>query len=467
MKSTIVTQNIQRLKNEILPQFGNISTVVTAIDRSGGRALLVGGAVRDLLLGRPVKDLDIEVHGLPLSQLEAILKRFGHVRLVGKKFGVLRLDSIDVDWSIPRTDGAGRKPKVALDPYLSLKDAFLRRDLTINAMGIDLITYQLEDPFNGQKDLKQGVLRAPDPELFVQDPLRFFRVMQFIGRFALEPDEQLNHICREMDLSEVAPERIYQEFEKLFLKSERPSLGIQWLQNIERLQEILPELYDTIGVSQRPDYHPEGDVFEHSLQALDKAATIECKDDNERLTLMMSALCHDLGKVITTEEIDGILRCFGHDTAGVPLSQNLLAKLTNKTMIKETVAKLVRYHLMPGAFIKSGAKRSAYKRLAKKLAPQTNCSMLAKLALADVCGRNPERNGPLLDCDPPDIKGFIEASERINVLYEPEPPVLMGADLLGQIKPGPQLGKLLERAYKIQIEEGIIDKDELKKRVLK
>lgn len=467
MESTIVRQNIQRLQKEILPQFGNIATVIAAIDQSGGRALLVGGAVRDLLLGGNVKDLDIEIHGLGLNQLEAILKRFGHVRLVGKQFGVLRVDGIDVDWSIPRSDGSGRKPKVHFDPDMPLEKAFLRRDLTINAMGIDLITWKLVDPFNGQKDLQLKLLRAPDVELFKEDPLRLFRVMQFVGRLNMQPDQELNQICASMDISTVATERIQQEFEKLFLKSKQPSSGIRWLQQIGRLKEILPELHATIGVEQEPEWHPEGDVFEHSLQALDKAVTLECDSEEERFILMIAALCHDLGKVTTTQIIEGRIRTFGHDTAGVIPTQNMIQKFTSKISIIKTVAKLVQHHMMPGAFIASGAKRVAYKRLAKKLAPETNCKMLAKVAVADKCGRNPEKGIPLYQCEPVDVLAFQEAAQKCGVFLCPEPPILMGSDLLGLMQPGPAMGKLLDRAYKIQIEEGITDKDELKKRVLK
>lgn len=467
MQSTKVIQNIQRLKEEILPCFGNVKTVIQALDQSGGRALLVGGAVRDLLLGKKVKDLDIEVHGLPLKQLQTILERFGIVRLVGKQFGVLRIDGIDVDWSIPRTDSAGRKPQVTVDPYMPIEKAFKRRDLTVNAMGIDLITFSLEDPFNGQRDLELGILRAPDAKLFNEDPLRFFRVMQFIGRLEMQPNDQLNALCKTMDLSGIAQERIYQEFEKLFLRSKKPSLGIDWLQQIDRLKEILPELHATIGVVQDPIWHPEGDVFEHTKQALDGAAAFEYEDEEQKLTLLLAALCHDLGKVTTTKEIDGRIRALGHDVEGVPLAQQLLSRMTNKMSVKETVVKLVRYHMMPGQFIKNSAKRPAYKRLAKKLAPHTNCAVLAQLARADKCGRNPQKGEPLKNCVIPEIEAFVEHAERIHVLYKPEPAVLMGADLLDVMEPGPQMGKALEKAYLIQIEEGITDKQELKKRVVK
>ena len=200
MQSTKVKANIQKLVKEVVPLFGNVRTIVQALSLSGARALLVGGAVRDVLRGVDVKDLDIEIHGMQLAQVEKILKRFGHVRTVGKQFGVLKIDGVDVDWSIPRSDSSGRKPKVTLDPYMSVKDAFLRRDLTINAMGIDLVTLQLEDPFDGIKDLEQKILRAPDTEKFKEDPLRFFRVMQFIGRLEMYPDAALNELCKTMDL---------------------------------------------------------------------------------------------------------------------------------------------------------------------------------------------------------------------------------------------------------------------------
>ncbi len=467
MQCTTVPANIQRLKNEILPYFPQVTAIVEALRASGGRALLVGGAVRDLLLGYKVKDLDIEIHGIELTQIEKILGRFGFVRLVGKQFGVLRIDGIDIDWSIPRTDGSGRKPRVEFDPHMPLERAFARRDLTINAMGIDLVAYTLIDPFEGCRDLQRKVLRAPDPELFVQDPLRFFRVMQFIGRFGFLPDTQLNELCTKMDLTDIAPERIYQEYEKLFLKSAQPSLGLKWLEDIGRLKKLLPELYNTRAIQQEPSWHPEGDVFEHSMQALDKAAQIECSNDQERLTLMMAALCHDLGKVTATRVVEGKIRAIGHDIEGVPLARALLARITNKHDIRDTVLVLVRYHMMPGQFIKNGAGDAAYKRLAKKLAPHTHCEMLTKLARADHSGRNPLKGAPLSDLPTGVLEQFYQKAQKLGVLHAPEAPVLMGADLINQVTPGPLMGRMLEHAYTIQIENGITDKEELKKRVLK
>ncbi len=442
-----------------------VKKIVEEIDKNGGRVLLVGGAVRDLLLGLQTKDLDIEVHSLTIDQLHQILKQFGEVSLVGKAFGVLRLHGLDIDWSLPRADSAGRHPKVIIDPHMSITDAFKRRDLTINAMGIDLKTHELIDPWGGQEDIKKGILRAPDATLFVEDPLRLFRVMQFIGRFNMQPDKQLNQICVTMSLKGISVERIESEFDKLLLKSKRPSLGIRWLLEIGRLHEIFPELAATIGVQQEFDWHPEGDVFEHSMQSIDAAAALSYDSDQEKLIALYATLCHDLGKVTTTEKIDGRWRSFGHEDAGVPLAKSMLKRLTRRIELIDAVAKLVKHHMDPGQFIENGAKAPAYKRLARKLAPEVTIQLLAQVALADKRGRNPSSSVPLTT-DVPEIKEFLKNAEHLAVVYKPEDPVLLGRDLAGIIEPGPKMGALLKRAYEIQIDEGIKDKQELLKRIL-
>ncbi len=448
----------------LLDQYPIIVRGVERIAQQGGRSFIVG-AVRDLLSDIPVKDIDIEVHGLSLEQLEALLKTLGTVSLIGKSFGVLRLHGLDVDWSLPRTDSAGRKPKVEFNPDMEITQAFARRDLTMNAMGIDLVSYELVDPFNGYQDLKNGILRAPDEHLFCEDPLRFFRVMQFIGRFAMQPDDSLNALCARMDISQISTERIEAEFEKLLLKSVRPSLGIRWLRSIGRLAEILPELAATIGCQQEHDWHPEGDVFEHSMQALDAAARVTYDDTTTELILRYAALCHDIGKVTTTRFIDGRLRSWGHDEAGVPLTKTLLSRITRKKEVIASVVKLVKYHMRPGALVIADAGLAAYKRLALSLAPNVSMHLLADLAYADRCGLN--GNGPLPLTDPDlEIELFRKKAEEASVTDHPEPPVLMGRDLLDVIKPGRQMGELLAAAYKIQIEEGIKNKEELKRRIL-
>ncbi len=465
MKSTKNRQNIQNTLNALLEHYPMVMRIVRTVDEHGGRTLLVGGAVRDLLLGFEVKDLDIEVHGLGSEQLENILKECGPVSLVGKVFGVFRVHNLDVDWSLPRIDRVGRKPDVSIDPFMGIDQAFRRRDLTINAMGIDLMTKELIDPFDGLQDLRDGVLRATDEQLFIEDPLRFFRVMQFIGRFVMQPDKQLNTICQRMDLREVSVERIEAEFEKLLLKSKRPSLGLRWLHQINRLDDILPELAATVGIEQNPAFHPEGDVFEHAMQAVDAAAMLEYDNDADKVVMLFASLCHDLGKPTTTETKKGKITSFGHAQEGVPLTKKLLRRITRKKEMVERVCKLVKYHMLPIQFVDAKAKLSAYKRLAKKLAPHVTLQMLAQLSLVDKRGRNPHGPEPLTH-KVPEVEQFLRRAENAQVLVTIEQPVLLGRDLLDEVGPGPKMGELLKKAYHIQIEEGIKDKEELKRRVL-
>jgi tRNA nucleotidyltransferase (CCA-adding enzyme) len=333
-------------------------------------------------------------------------------------------------------------------------------------MGIDLQTKELLDPFDGQTDLKNQILRTPDPQFIEQDPLRLFRVMQFIGRFTMKPDKELNNICEKMDITSVSVERIEQEFYKLFLKSKRPSLGIRWLDEIGRLKEIMPELAATKTIAQELQWHPEGDVFEHSMQSVDAAAQMDYETAWNKLVLVYAALCHDLGKVSTTEIRNGKIISHGHAEEGMHLTKKMLKRVCRNKMLIETICKLVRYHMQPVQLVQGKAKPAAYKRLANKLAPQATLFMLAQLSLADRRGRNPDSHAPLTVRDP-EVEIFLKKAEGLQVLAQVEAPLLLGRDLLNEVESGPQMGKLLKQAYEIQIEEDIKDKEELKRRVLK
>ena len=465
MKNSNLLVDAQQRLLTILKEYMPVLAIVQIVHERGGRALLVGGAVRDLLLGLPLKDLDIEIYGLTVDELEVVLRQFGPVRLVGKVYGVLCLDGLAVDWSLPRTDSAGRKPQVTVDPHMQFEQAFRRRDLTINAMGIDLITYELIDPFNGQDDLMNNVLRAPDAQTFAEDPLRFFRVMQFIGRFGMTPDSTLQEICKTISLEGVSRERIAGEFEKLLLLSQRPSLGIRWLRDVGRLHEVLPELAATIGVQQNPAWHPEGDVFEHTMQTIDAAARFTYKDSDEKLLLVLTALCHDLGKPAVTKLIDGIWRSRGHEEEGIEPAHSFLKRVTLKKDLIDNVLVLVRHHRAPGTFVKEGAKPAAYKRLARALAP-LSIELLARLTLADKQGRNNLLHEPLTNSFE-DLDEFMRRARAAGVDQQPEKQLLVGADLAPYVEPGPRMGELLKKAYQLQLEEGITDKAELLKKIIK
>jgi tRNA nucleotidyltransferase (CCA-adding enzyme) len=468
MKSTQISPSIQRALSQVLNRYDNGADIITKIVHAGGRALLVGGAVRDLLLELPLKDLDIEVHQLSEEQLSAILQQYGPVSLVGKSFGVLRLHGLDIDWSLPRADSSGRKPEVIIDPGMGIEAACRRRDLTMNAMAIDLHTLCLIDVYGGQQDLAHGLLRETDADLFVQDPLRFFRVMQFISRFSMRTAPSLDAICSAMDISGVSVERIEQEFHKMMLSSPRPSLGLRWLVDIGRLRYVLPELDATRGIAQNPEWHPEGDVFEHTMQAIDAAASITANytSPDEKRIIMYAALCHDLGKVTTTHVVDGVIKSEMHAQVGEPIARRMMRRISRAQELIDAVCLMVLYHMEPGQFVHGNAKAAAYKRLARKLAPHATLLQLSDLARADRRGRNAHSHLPLTD-DDPDIIQFRERAIHAQVFESVEQPILNGRDLLDSVPAGPELGALVRKAYEIQLEEGITDAAELKRRVLR
>jgi tRNA nucleotidyltransferase (CCA-adding enzyme) len=476
-----------------------LAPIAQSIKQAGGVVYLVGGCVRDVVMGRELKDLDIEVHKLSLDALERTLAPHGTVMLVGKKFGVLRIAGYDIDWSLPRTDSKGRKPSVEINPAMTIEQACRRRDVTMNAMAInlnDLLESQSDmmgkltqqdtdvarvlgviDPYGGLDDIAHKRLRAVDEVLFLEDPLRFYRVMQFIGRFDMTPDVRLAAICRTMKLYDDATqaplscERIHEEMKKLLLKSSSPSKGFRWLVELGRLQELFPELHALIGVPQPVNFHPEGDVFEHTMQSLDASARLPYYTDQphmtaneEKLMIMLSVLCHDLGKPIV---IDDQMHFYCHEEVGVTIAKKLLKKLTaNKTMI-EAVCKMVRHHLQPFTFLDQGAKQAAYKRLALKLAPEVTMQQLGLLSLADHQGTNPCGHEPLTEKAHDLYQKFLSVAEQATVAHGPEAPVLLGRHLLDVISPGPEMGKMLKEAYRIQVEEGLKDLEALKRRVLK
>ena len=449
-------------------QYDVVHKVVALIDQHKGRALLVGGAVRDMVMNIPIKDVDIEVYGLTEQQLENILRQFGPVSLVGKSFGVFRIYGLDIDWSLPRADSAGRKPDVTVDPFMSVELAARRRDLTMNAMAIDLVSGELLDPYGGQADIKNKILRTPDVHFFIQDPLRFYRVMQFIGRFNMMPDDELTGVCKKMDISAISRERIEEEFKKLLLRSERPSRAIRWMHAIGRLADILPELADTVGIEQNPQWHPEGDVFEHSMQAIDAAALIAKKYDDEwhKLVLLYAALCHDLGKVTMTCVVDGVIKSIGHEKESKRLGRNLLKRITHNADLIDAVLSLVLYHMTPLQFTHNNAGLPAYKRLATKLDRNVSIAMLIDLCIADKRGRNGESHEPLTG-DFADVAEFQKKVEQAGVLQGPVVPLLQGVDVADIVEPGPRMGELLRRAYEIQIEKNITDKEALRKHLIK
>jgi tRNA nucleotidyltransferase (CCA-adding enzyme) len=418
---------------------------------AGGRALVVGGWVRDRLLGIECKDIDIEVFGVDAGQLKSLLARFGAVNTVGESFTVYKVADLDV--SLPRREskvGRGHKAfAVTGDPDLSIEEAARRRDFTINAISWDPLTREYLDPFEGRRDLDRRVLRAVDARTFPDDSLRVLRAIQFAARFEFSIDAGTRALCERIDLDDLPAERIWGEVEKLLLKAQRPSMGFALALELGVIARLFPELLPLVNCPQEPEWHPEGDVWVHTLLVIDEARKrIDDLPYPEQVTVMLGALCHDLGKPPTTAVIDGRIRSLEHEEAGVGPSAALLDRLNVHTLhgydVRRQVLGIVANHLKPGMFYKSDpqAGGGAFRRLAQKV----DLELLARVATADCEGR-----GGGFDCSAMDW--FVQRARSLGVEHAPPKPLVLGRHLLDLgMKPGPAIGQVLKDVYERQLD---------------
>ena len=439
-----------------------------AIAREGGRAILVGGYVRDRLLGIEAKELDIEVFGLSFETLERLLSTLGEVIHVGKAFGVFRVKGLDVDFSLPRRDNKVRPGHtgfdVAYDPGMSFAEAARRRDLTMNAIGLDPLTLEYLDPHGGRRDLREKRLRATDPVHFPEDPLRGLRVAGFAARFEMAPDEELKKLCSELDLSELSAERVFAELEKLLLRSEKPSIGFELLRETTLLR-FFPEVEALVGVPQEPDWHPEGDVWIHTMMVLDEAAKLRTGHAADDLPLMYGALAHDFGKPATTRTIEGRITSYEHDVKGAVIAEAFLEKLRAPKELTKKVEALVRHHLAPALFHKNGATAKAYRRLARDLdASGVRPDQLLRVATADHLGRTTD---DAFARRFPSGEHFKKMMESLELTVAAPKDVVLGRHLIARgLRPGPEFGRLLAECRDVQDETGWDDPERILDRVL-
>lgn len=429
--------------------------VAHAVSRRGGRAYLVGGAVRDRLLGREAKDADLEVYRVPPDALVETLRALGRVDDVGRAFGILKLtrDGVTIDVGLPRRDSkvarGHRGFDVAADPNLPEAEACARRDLTINAMLEDPLTGEVLDPFDGASDLRRRVLRHVSTA-FTEDPLRVLRVCQFAARFDFGIDPATAALCRTLDVSELPPERVWDEVKKWLLRGIRPSTGMHALEETAAISAF-PELAALRGVPQDDGWHPEGDVFDHTALCLDHATSK--RDAVPRpLVFMLAVLFHDLGKATTTRWKDGRLRAHAHDTAGEALAKTACARLTRESAIADEVAALVRLHLRPGQL---GAQDTVSDAAVRRLALEADLRMLA--AVSDADGRG--RVLPASACG--DSGWLLEHAERLRVRDAAPKPLLLGRHLIELgVRPGPELGRVLAAVFDKQLDGEIATLDQ-------
>lgn len=423
-----------------------LDKIIRAIITAGGRPMAVGGSVRDEVLGMEPKDRDIEVHGMSATQLAEVLSRFGKVNMVGASFGVIKLwsEGQDFDFSLPRKDskiGVGHKDfDVEILENTTPEEAAARRDFTWNSMFKDLITGDIIDPFGGRDDLKAGIIRHTGPQ-FAEDPLRVLRGMQFAGRFNMivAPETAGLAFDLKMEFSSLAKERVWGEWEKWAAKSVKPSAGLMFLVRTDWIT-LFPEINDLIDCPQDPEWHPEGNVFNHTMHAVDQAALIADRDGLNRVVMVLAALCHDMGKVDTTELKNGRLVSPGHAQHTAP-AKAFLARIGAPNVIVDAVVELTAKHMTHIGF--SGSK-SQVRRLLHGLKHVT-LDELVGIIEADHSARP-----PLPACMPVEAAAicFIAADVAAEVK-----PILMGRHLIElNVAPGPGMGIILKAALEAQLD---------------
>lgn len=441
------------MKLPIPPILQKITDMLAA---KGAKAVVVGGAVRDSLLGLECKDWDIEVYNIDnQDELKSYLEVFGVVNSVGKSFGVLKLKSgnSEFDFALPRLEKKVAKGHtgftVRVDSKLEFVDATKRRDFTINAIGYDIAEKKIVDPYGGIADLKKRILRAVDSDTFIEDPLRIYRAVGFAARFNLTLEHKTAQLCKEMIkeqmLEEISRERIWEEWKKFLLKAKKPSRAFELMHQFGMIKHYFEELELLIGLEQDPLFHPEGDVWTHTMLTIDAMQNIikqeQIEDEKLKLRLMLAALTHDLGKVVTTKTVDGKIRSPGHCKAGVEPTRSLLYKLTNEHKFIDSVLPLVEHHMKPAQLFFGGAKAAAIRRLAKKV----TIKELVLVAKADFLGR-----------DTNDAKeGFFEAGEwllqkakELQVESKALDNIITGKDLIALgFTPSERFKVILEDVY--------------------
>ncbi len=431
--------------------------ILTSEAQLGG-AFVVGGFVRDALMEEVSKDFDVEVFGLSLEALIQVLKRYGTVSLVGKSFGVIKVtvrSGETYDFSLPRRDskvGKGHRGfAITVDPSMSPADAVTRRDFTLNALLYDPRRQLVFDYCGGLDDLEAKVLREVDRRTFGDDPLRVLRAMQFIARFDLSPSVSLVACARSMqgDYQELARERVCEEWMKWAATSRRPSAGLAFLRATRWLSHF-PVIQSIVGVEQDPEWHPEGDVFEHTLHCCDALVQLpqwRGLGREDRMVSLLAVLLHDVGKASTSvvTHIEGRRRItsHGHERASAEGTEGFLKDLGMSQSVQRRVIPLVANHMV---HFETPTPR-AVRRLASRLAPET-IEGLGLVMTADSFGRPPKPKKV-----PESLARLLAMARDMALAVDKPSPLMRGRDLVARgYPPGKTLGRMLDQAFEAQLD---------------
>lgn len=426
-----------------------MKNIMNHISRQGGKALIVGGYVRDFLQGYSSKDIDIEVYGMDADTLQSILEEYGETNAVGKSFGVIKLScpgGQDFDFSLPRREnkiGRGHKGfQVEPDPTMTPKEAAYRRDFTWNSLAMTR-DGEILDHFNGQADLRNKKIRHTS-EQFSEDPLRVLRGMQFAARFDMTVANETAEVCRNLipEFSSLALERVWGEFWKMVSKGIRPSAGLRFLADTGWVA-LLPELENLIGCPQEPEWHPEGDVWEHTLQTADAAANIAIRENlskNDRGALVLAAICHDMAKPTCTIFSNGRWRSPGHNDPAI--AEIFLNRIGTPVSIRKKVLAMVKEHMV---HINPVSERGV-RRLLNRINGSASLDDILFIIEADHSGRPPLQGG--LPASAARIRDIADNMGGMNAVQ----PVLKGRHLIqAGFTPGPEIGSMLRQAFEAQL----------------
>ena len=441
MNSNINIGDFEKLSDSDL--FGAILKIKKLFSKN--RCYIVGGAVRDALLGLSITDYDIEIFDISIEKIDEILKKNFETQMVGKHYCVLKLKGINIDVSVPRSEEKiGDKHGDFATKELvnaSVKEAAKRRDFTINSIYFDIQNNKTIDQYFGIKDLNDKVLRHTSDK-FTEDPLRVLRGMQFCGRFGLTADKETLKYCRQLSIDFISKERIFDEFRKLILKSTAPSKGLQFLKDSGWVK-FFPEIEDLIGCEQESYYHPEGDVFEHICLVMDAFAKTKIGDIREDLVVGFASLCHDFGKPAV---VNGHISNTLHAELGVAKTINFLQNIGSpKWLIKEIVP-LVEFHMLPRTFSYRLGIKSEILHLANSCG---NIERLVRLAKNDAFGRKlwAEKYST-------SSEDFLLAeAKRLNVYNKKPNNIITGKTLVSLgLNPNRNFTDILQKCYDAQLD---------------
>jgi tRNA nucleotidyltransferase (CCA-adding enzyme) len=395
----------------------------------------VGGCVRDAELGLPTRELDIEVFGLQPEELLNTLGALFELNVVGRDFPVIKLRGLPIDVSI----SADADPNSEADPA----EAAARRDFTINAIAVDPLTDEVIDPFDGRADLAAKILRHTSPRL-AEDPLRVLRAMQLVSRFDLDVAPETVTLCQSIEPEDLPQERVFAEWKKLILQGVHPSRGLAFLRDCGWVRHF-PELEALIGCEQDPEWHPEGDVWIHTLHCMDAFAAERIGEEREDLIIGLAVLCHDLGKPPTTAREKGRVTSRHHEPVGETLTRQFLERMTRETSLIDAVVPLVGAHLAPVQLFEAGAGDAAIRRLARRVG---RIDRLVRVATADQKGRP-----PLVVHRFEAGEWLLERARALEVQDSSPRRIVMGRHLIDLgLQPSAEFGRILDACYEAQLD---------------